>query len=282
MDNGSDDRTPYIVEEIIRYDERCTLFYKLGGTIASVRNYGFKHSKGEVLAFLDGDSVVSQEWSNIGVNILLGKEDISCVGFAVTPPLSSQSWVERTWFPISSSGKYKGTREVNWLSSFNLLIRHKSFEKAKGFDETLFTCEDVDLGRRLSAFSRLIFSDACKVEHLGTVKTVSEFLKKEYWRGQKSFKTFLKNSKKRNDVLSILIPLIYLFLIVVWMYLVLLVIFIGKGNIYLLLTSILITIIPLIMSMRSGVRTPKNTLNTSLLFVLYLIARGAAIVRCRS
>lgn len=280
IDNGSTDSTLIIAEQILLNDCRARLFCKEGGTIASVRNYGWRQSCGEILAFLDGDSVVGKNWLKIGVDLLQSSYDISCVGFAVTPPSVDDTWIERTWWPISSSGKHSGTKEVPWLSSFNLILWREAFENVNGFDETLVTCEDADLGARLSKDSRLIFSDLTYVQHLGTVKTVTDFLRKEFWRGKNSFDVWWRSGHKKKGFLSLFIPVFYTFVASGATITAAVIPLTGISSI---LSSFVIFIfltltLPLMLALRAGVWRPRSLLSTSVLFSFYLLARGAAIV----
>lgn len=277
VDNGSTDSSVEIVKTILSTFENKRIVIKNSGTIASVRNHGWHISNGSVLAFLDGDSVVEKNWLKLGLQLLYSKETISCVGFASAPPLPGSSWTEMTWSLISSSGKRKGTQFVPWLSSFNLIVRRSCFEYIDGFDESLTTCEDSDLGNRLNKTSLLIFSDECHVRHLGTVKTIKEFMGKEYWRGQNSLDAWLKSPNKSSGWLICLIPFLYVFSMI------LSIILIPLGGLYLgkisLILIIIIAILPFILSIRSGVKGFRALLSTSTLNFFYLIARGISIVQ---
>lgn len=278
VDNGSADSTPMIAEGLLTPRGSGKVLTKLDGTIASVRNFGWHHARGDVLAFLDGDSVVEACWLQQGVGILLQDASVSCVGFAVAPPDLTDSWVERVWFPISSSGKHRGTKEVQWLSSFNLLLRRDYFERVGGFDESLTTCEDADLGARLSTISRLIFSDSCHVKHLGTTKSVKEFMEKEYWRGQNSIRAFMKNNNKATELLSIIVPVAYLITFGFAIAASLLVPFINDAVYAMAIALLLLLLMPLLLAIRAGIRSVGQLFSTSILYVFYLLARGVAIV----
>jgi len=281
VDNSSIDATPRIAGELLRADGRGKVLYKADGTIASVRNHGWRKAKGEILAFLDGDSVVEPEWLKTGVELLDSANDISCIGFAVAPPAPADSWVERTWFPISSSGKHRGTKDVRWLSSFNLIVKRSVFEVIGGFDEHLATCEDADLGNRLSAFTRLIFSDRCHVKHLGTVKSVGEFLRKEYWRGQNSLCSLLRSRNVPADCMSVLVPAAYLLLAAAWPVTAVSALLSGGGMALLAAITALLLLLPSLLALRSGIRSPSTLASASMLYTLYLLARGVAIVPLR-
>ncbi|MCK4819706.1 glycosyltransferase family 2 protein, partial [bacterium] len=57
VDNGSIDNTIQICES---YGAR--ILTKREGTISSLRNYGAKASRGDILAFLDADCIVPNDW----------------------------------------------------------------------------------------------------------------------------------------------------------------------------------------------------------------------------
>lgn len=134
VDNGSEDDTVKKVEALICKYNQITLYNKNEGTIASVRMEGYRKSKGKIVAFVDGDSVVPEGWMSSGLKILLASEDVSAVGFAVKPPEANSTWIERTWYKISSGRKWKGTIEVPWLPSFNLIVRRDYFYEINGFN----------------------------------------------------------------------------------------------------------------------------------------------------
>lgn len=279
VDNGSTDKSKEIAGALLEKEGRGRVVLKLGGTIASVRNFGWRHAKGDILAFLDGDSVVEVNWLEKGVTILQSDPNVSCVGFAASPPLPSDSWVDRTWFHISSSGKKRETDSTSWLSSFNLILREDMFSQIGGFDENLITCEDVDLGMKLSACSRLVLSKASQVRHLGNAKTVVAFVEKEIWRGQNNLQVWLKSEDKRKGSLSVFVPLIYTFIAVFLMLFCIasMASWINWGTCIFLL--IVFFAIPILLSVRAGVFEPYKLISASILYCIYLLSRGVAIVR---
>ena len=118
VDNGSNDYTLKIVAQMATR-ESITIHHHDGESIASVRNCGARNAKGKILAFLDGDCLAHPRWLATGIELLLPHQNIGAVGFIAAEPDETASWVEKGWHPISSSGKYQGTKPVRWLSSFN-------------------------------------------------------------------------------------------------------------------------------------------------------------------
>ncbi len=205
VDNGSTDTTKQIVQEMFG----VTLLEKEVGTISSVRNLGAKSTLSKYIAFLDGDCVPPALWLQKGVE-MLQEEDVVCVGFPASPPDSDEAWVPKTWHMMSSCAKHKTSCYVTWLSSFNLIIKRDEFEKVGGFNETLETCEDFDLGVRLSKNSRLFFSDFLSVQHLGVVRSLKEFFQKELWRGKSNLQQLKTCNEGLMGWLGVIVPFFYL------------------------------------------------------------------------
>ena len=211
IDNNSSDSTLSIAREF----EDVKVFEKKDGTIGAVRNYGASCSVGSIIAFLDGDCVPDEEWLKKGVGHLIENKDICCVGFTVGSPQNKDSWIEKTWYKMGSSSKHSGICNVKWLSSFNLILNREEFLNVGGFDERLETCEDVELGYKLSEISRLLYSDELEVRHLGNAKTLKEFFLKEMWRGKSNFKSYLQNKNYFKDFPSVFMPVGYVLLVLI-------------------------------------------------------------------
>jgi glycosyltransferase involved in cell wall biosynthesis len=208
VDNGSTDKTLDIVN---LFGDSVTLLKKEMGTIGSLRNFGARYSTSDMVAFIDGDSVAPIDWIRVGCDILLDNKKNSCVGFAAAPPRADSCWIEKVWYGIGNSSRYKGTIQVDWLCSFNLIVRRSFFDRVSGFDEQLETGEDFDLGMRLNKYSKIIFSDTICVTHLDNPSGLVEFFKKEFWRGKSALRNFLLSKDKSREVISVFVPIAYVF-----------------------------------------------------------------------
>ncbi len=102
-----------------------------------------------------------------------------------------------------------GTREVTWLPSGNIAIRTAVFEQIGGFDETLETCEDVDLCRRLAlASGRLVADHALASVHHGDPRTLRAVFAGEVWRGRDNLRVTFRPPMNVRSALSALQPLV--------------------------------------------------------------------------
>jgi len=178
IDNGSTDNTLAVVEA-----HGAAVYLKPGLTIAGLRNYGAGLARGDILAFLDADVVVTPEWLNNGVDVLM-EDGVGCAGCSPEIPDNS-GWVENIWHMQMDVRPARYEKE--WIESMNMLVRKEAFVETGGFNESLLTCEDVDFCYRLSKRWRIIYAKCIGAVHYGEAKSVFQLFKKESWRGISNF-----------------------------------------------------------------------------------------------
>jgi len=172
VDNGSTDAT---VEILSSYDNIKILEYP-DITIAAMRNRGAEASDGSILAFIDSDVLVCAGWRDAVMSALCDSE-IKATGSICCIP-DNATWVERAWW---SFGRKDATR-VNYINTGNFIIRKEAFEAVNGFDESLISDEDSDIGSRLNKEEFwLLDNPKIRAIHLGNAKTLSAFMRKEKW-----------------------------------------------------------------------------------------------------
>lgn len=278
VDNNSTDNTLMYINKNFCDKKNIKVVTSEAKTIAKVRMDGYSMASGEIIGFLDGDSVVPDNWLSFGLQLLSNSSDISCVGFAVSPPATSATWIEKTWYGMSSGRRWRGRQNVPWLSSFNLLLKKQYFDSVGGFDETLTTCEDADLGNKLGTISTLIFSDEITVIHLGAVTTFKEFFYKEMWRGKSNLLHFLRSKNKKENYKSVFAPLLYIALCATGVFLLFLFIITGKYGICVLSLLIIMICFPFLLALRSNANGFIIIAQTTILYAVYMMARGLAIL----
>lgn len=267
VDNGSTDGT---LEILTNYHEKIVLLNKTECTIGALRNYGAQYCNSELVAFLDGDCVVPVEWLSVGERLLRTDKQISCVGFAMSPPEIDGDWVEKLWHGVGNSSRHEGTVEVDWLCSFNLLVKTSYFDQVSGFSEIVETGEDFDFGVRLNKFSSILFCDKISIRHLGNVHGAFGLFKKELWRGRGSLRNFMASSAKNREILSVFGPIAYLFILLFclssfWL-----------GVFWFFLGFAALLAVPLFILYTKKMLNFKKMISGWFFFFIYLIARGIA------
>ena len=142
VDGHSNDRTIEIAKK-----EGCTIFSRERNGIADARNYGAEKATGEIVAFLDADSVPCANWLDIIEKTMT--EDILAVGGptyygSILPDLLATSI-----FIFNPINKHLG---FWYFSGNNVAYRKKFLLENGGFKK--IECEDVELSKRLSPYYR--------------------------------------------------------------------------------------------------------------------------------
>lgn len=144
VDNGSADGTP----EIVRRHNAILLFEPRRGASAA-RNRGLTHAQGEVVAFVDADTLPTRRWlaelvapfADPGVLVVGGRN------LDYMPRTPAQRF-------MAQMGTFKleynlARRVFPFIGSCNIAVRRGAALEINGWDETLVTAEDLDFCVRL-------------------------------------------------------------------------------------------------------------------------------------
>lgn len=203
VDNGSNDNTVRIAQS---YNNAIVLQFP-NVNVSALRNRGAKIARGRILAFIDADCTVSRDWLQ-RASVYLNESGIAIFGSPPGIPPDS-SWVQRTWFMVRGSIDKHGISEVDWLESMNMFIPRNLFLKVHGFNESLITCEDVDISYRLSKYGRIISDPELRVIHHGEARTIKEFFQKERWRGRSNWAGLFVHGFRLSELPSLILPIYF-------------------------------------------------------------------------
>ena len=151
VDGGSTDRTVEIAEE--HADKVLVEPNKLVG---AARNIGAQNALGNVLAFIDADTVVATDWVEAIEN---GFKDHSAIG--VTGPTLPYNGdvldtiTYRLWTIYLQ--RILLSARMPHVIGFNCAYKKDVFLRAGGFDETFVMSEDIRLAVKMRRFGRIKF-----------------------------------------------------------------------------------------------------------------------------
>ncbi len=175
VDNGSIDATVTIAETFAG----VRTFVLPDKTIGGLRNFGAEQAQNPILAFIDSDCILCPGWREAALETL-ADETIAATGPRCDVPAAA-SWVERAW----SAQRESEPCDASFIGSANFVIRKDVFTDVSGFDETLATDEDVELGNRLwKNRCRIVDNPAVSAIHLGNPKTLRQFARQTAWRAR--------------------------------------------------------------------------------------------------
>ena len=187
-DNGSKDDTPAVVTAFAG-KLNLRMVSVPGVPVSAVRNAGAAQARGALLAFLDADCVVRENWIQLAIAYPWGEQSGAIGSFFSAG--SDATWVARVWSRFEESGKHG---PVSLLPAGNIIVPRSVFEAVRGFDETLESNEDAEFCYRLRARGlRLEVEPGLEAVHLGAPRTVQALLRREVWHGKDVLAVFQRN-----------------------------------------------------------------------------------------
>jgi glycosyltransferase involved in cell wall biosynthesis len=195
IDNGSQDRTVEVANAHAG-ELALKVLVQTHGRVTSLRNLGYRHARGEFLAFLDADCVVPQGWLRFAEQVLSDGENRVVGGHCGIPGDSSR--LAQAWYGDWQTRK---CGDVSYIPAANLLIQKSAFGEIGGFDESLETNEEVEFCQRAREKRSIVFAyPELGVVHFRAPQSLSAFFQKQAWHGKHVFKVFLRNFPSRLNI----------------------------------------------------------------------------------
>ena len=170
VDNDSNDSTVAVARVM-----GATITTESQHNVAQVRNSGAQVSHGDVLVFVDADTLVP---STLLARIAETMSDANCFGGAVDtdyrPRKLSVRLFLRFWRIIG--------RALGMAQGATQFCRRDVFVALNGYDETLFMGEDVDFYWRLKKFAKRQHARVTFIDDLRVVPSARRFDQWPFWR----------------------------------------------------------------------------------------------------
>ena len=195
INDGSEDNTQKILEKIKNI---TPINHKANRSLSCARNTGIKNSKGQYLAFIDADIVVSKKWFGEMLAVLTGENNIIGVTGTLKPqPDSKMSPLNKYLFST-----YRGQQNVNKNTALNYksfvfsntIIKRSVLDEVGFFDESLkhYGGEDTELAIRIHAkFPSVMRKIKIDSYHI-TNKSLDQYLLGMFDYGKFNFPNIIK------------------------------------------------------------------------------------------
>ena len=193
VDDGSTDGTVELVSEF-----PVKLFKQPHRGPAAARNFGAKHSKGNILFFTDADCVPDRNWIKTMVEPFEDEQVAGVSGAYKT--LNKDKLIARfAGYEIEERHeKLKKQKYIDFIGTFSAAYRKNVFFKFGGFDTkfAMASAEDSDLSFNVSKSKNiLVFQPKAFVYHTHP-DTLWKFLKQKFWRGYWRIPLYKKHKEK--------------------------------------------------------------------------------------
>jgi len=154
VDGCSTDRT---IDVARRFSDKVLV--EPGKPVGAARNAGAREAKGEILAFIDADTVASKEWLDEIVNSLAANPSAVCVTGPTIPYEGSR--LDALMYHVATGWAQRLSFKLGFphVAGFNCAYKKESFWEAGGFDESRELSEDVLLSLRIKHHGPILFSN---------------------------------------------------------------------------------------------------------------------------
>jgi cellulose synthase/poly-beta-1,6-N-acetylglucosamine synthase-like glycosyltransferase len=161
VDNASTDRTPEIIDT---YPVRHLHQPRRG--VSHARNRGIEESRGEIVAFIDGDCVAVTDWLRKLV-APFDDPEIGCVGGELRHADANTAAQRQATRLLGRWQQFAFTSKPPYAITANAAFRRSVFEAIGGFDPHMTRAQDVEIGLRFHRLSplRLAFGEGAIVRH---------------------------------------------------------------------------------------------------------------------
>jgi glycosyltransferase involved in cell wall biosynthesis len=147
VDDSSTDRTAEIARQ-----HGATVVTATVHQIAAARNAGARASTGEMLVFVDADTIITPRILHAAVEAMRG----GAVGGGAsahfepsTPPWAHRAIAMAAWI----------LRRARWAAGCFFFARREPFERVGGFDERYFASEEIHTSRALKRLGTFVILD---------------------------------------------------------------------------------------------------------------------------
>ncbi len=144
VDNDSQDGTKQVAEAF-----GANVFLEKEHNIAKVRNVGGTNSTGDVLIFIDADTLVPD---SLFKKVTAVMKEEKCFGGAVAVEYED---LQRKWMRLYLAGWKLWGKFFNMAQGAAQFCRKSVFEELKGYGQSIFMGEDIEFYWRLARYAKL-------------------------------------------------------------------------------------------------------------------------------
>lgn len=163
VDDGSTDGSGKICDEFAALDKRMRVFHKKNGGLSDARNFGIRKAKGEIIAFIDGDDFVSEDFVGaVYEEMTKSDADIVVCGYNLVKPKKEVMSGEEATVKLLTQQENMDIVAWNKLYKKSLFVDNDIwFPKGKKHEDTLTTYKVLSKAGRVAYLDEALY---CYVE----------------------------------------------------------------------------------------------------------------------
>lgn len=173
VDNGSTDNTANIAKSLADIVSILP-----DANVGAVRNHGVTLASGKLLAFIDADCTVEDDWLENIYELESQHHDHQVFG-GLCKVRTGANWIERLWI---LEGERRHQKD---LTGACIVVSKEAFYSVNGFNERLTSGEDTEFSQTLRESGKtVIIRPELNVTHLGNAKTIKDFITRQAWHSE--------------------------------------------------------------------------------------------------
>lgn len=163
VDDGSTDESGKICDEFVKNETRARVFHKKNGGLSDARNYGIKKAKGEIIAFVDSDDFVQEEFiSAMYENMVENNVDVVVCGYDLIKPKKEMMSGKAATIKLLTKQENVDIVAWNKLYKKSLFVNNNLwFPEGKKHEDTLVVYKILAQAKKVSYLDKSLY---CYVE----------------------------------------------------------------------------------------------------------------------
>lgn len=199
VDDGSPDDSAEIGKKAVEGDERFIFVSKPNGGLASARNFGLDHAKGEYIAFVDSDDWVEPDFLELPYDVIIREDaDVCMLGINyVDEEGKSELLVNNLVRDYYEKNDFLISNGTVTQFAWSKLYKKEIWDEIR-FSEEIITYEDVYVTFRLLYGKKIVNIEKPLYNYLQRAGTLSRDIKPTYLQDRvaitKKQAEFVKNN----------------------------------------------------------------------------------------
>lgn len=154
IDDGSTDRTPYVLKRLAASDRRMRVTTLPHGGIVAALTEGMRQARADLIARMDGDDICLPMRFARQVEFLDANPDVIALGtnWVGIDPGGRPFWRPRKFVADRATIRARAEQGVNPMLHPSVIFRRAAYERTGGYRFREDTYEDTDLWTRMIAF----------------------------------------------------------------------------------------------------------------------------------
>lgn len=168
VDDGAEDGSGAVCDEFAKKDKRVRVFHKKNGGLSDARNFGIKKARGEIIAFVDSDDFISEEFVGAMYDEMVGRSaDVVVCGYNMVK--LKREVISGEEATVRLLTKQENVDIVTWnkLYKRSLFVGNGIwFPKGKKYEDTLTTYKLLAKAEKVAYLDKALY---CYVERGGSI-----------------------------------------------------------------------------------------------------------------